>query len=209
MSPAPSPPIIRPATAADWPELGDVLGRAFHDDPVMSFVIRRRPLVPRASLLLGMMARLHLDTDTVDVAVDPDSGAIVGAAVWAPPDHWRIPISAYVRNLGTVLRSIGVGGLPRVTVLSQVERRHPREPHQYLAILGTDPAHQGRGVGAALLRPVLDRCDEEGLPAYLESSKLSNVPYYARFGFDVTRELTLTGGPTMYLMWREPRAPLP
>ncbi|MGE4363035.1 MAG: GNAT family N-acetyltransferase, partial [Mycolicibacterium sp.] len=33
----------------------------------------------------------------------------------------------------------------------------------------------------------------------------SNVPYYLRFGFEVTGELTIPGGgPTMWQMWRRP-----
>jgi len=194
---------VRLATAADEPELARVLGRAFDDDPVMNFVIRARPVAPHAALLLGLMAHLHLGDDSVYVAEDPATGELLGASVWAPPGHWRIPVTAYVRHLGTVLRAIGLRGLPKVAVLSALERRHPREPHHYLAVIGTDPDHRGRGVGAALMAPVLQRCDDEGLPAYLESSKESNVPYYGRFRFEVTRPYTLRGGPTMYLMWRD------
>jgi ribosomal protein S18 acetylase RimI-like enzyme len=50
---------------------------------------------------------------------------------------------------------------------------HPREPHRYLCLLGTDPDKQGRGHGSAVLQPVLDRCEDDGLPANLESSKES------------------------------------
>ncbi|WP_143860746.1 GNAT family N-acetyltransferase, partial [Nocardia cerradoensis] len=66
---------------------------------------------------------------------------------------------------------------------------HPREPHWYLAVLGTLPGVRGQGYGQALMRSRLDRCDAEGIPAYLESSKPQNVPYYERFGFDVTGTL--------------------
>ena len=56
-----------------------------------------------------------------------------------------------------------------------------------------------------MLAPVLERCDEEGLPAYLESSKESNIPYYQRFGWRVTRELPLKNGPSLWAMWRDPQ----
>ena len=49
------------------------------------------------------------------------------------------------------------------------EGKHPREPHWYLALLGVDPALQGRGFGPHLMQPVLDRCDSDRLPAYLET----------------------------------------
>ena len=79
--------------------------------------------------------------------------------------------------------------------------------HLYLAVLGTEPAAPGPGrrVGA-VLAPGLELCDREGLPAYLESSKESNVGFYARFGFRVTEEVRMPrGGPTVWLMWRDPR----
>ncbi len=81
---------------------------------------------------------------------------------------------------------------------------HPREePHWYLSIIGVDPARQGQGVGAALLRSRLRRCAEDGLPAYLESSNPENVPLYQHFGFDVTGTLGLTeGAPVVSTMWR-------
>jgi len=72
-------------------------------------------------------------------------------------------------------------------------------------VLGTDPVEQGKGIGSALMRPVLERCDEEGIGAYLESSKHSNLAFYGRHGFDVTREIELTDGPTIWPMWRAPR----
>lgn len=84
----------------------------------------------------------------------------------------------------------------------------PREPHWYLALIGADPAAQGQGHGAALLRSGLAKADAAGLPAYLESSKPSNLPLYEHFGFRVRAEVPLPGGgPVLWGMWREPRRP--
>jgi ribosomal protein S18 acetylase RimI-like enzyme len=72
-------------------------------------------------------------------------------------------------------------------------------------VLGTDPEAQGRGIGSAVLRGVLDQCDRDGVAAFLESSKESNIAYYARHGFRVTEEVQLLRGPSMWRMWRDPR----
>lgn len=83
---------------------------------------------------------------------------------------------------------------------------HPEEPHWYLAMIGSDTGVRGGGFGSALMRSRLDRCDAEGAPAYLESSNPENIPYYLRFGFEVTREITMPdGGPSLWPMWRQPR----
>jgi len=89
---------------------------------------------------------------------------------------------------------------------TDVMRKHPRSPsHWYLYAIGTSSSSQGRGVGSALLRDMLDRIDEERLPAYLESSNIRNVPLYERHGFNVVEEIRLPGGgPAMWRMWREP-----
>ncbi len=65
---------------------------------------------------------------------------------------------------------------------------------------------QGRGLGGALLRGVLDRCDRTKSPAYLEASTEKNARIYERYGFGVTEELRIgADGPPLWLMWREPR----
>jgi ribosomal protein S18 acetylase RimI-like enzyme len=103
----------------------------------------------------------------------------------------------------------------RIGTVSQYEsvavRVHPREPpHWYLGFIGVDPARQGQGVGAALLRSRLRRSDEEGLAAYLESSNPEHVPIYQHFGFDVTGTLGLPeGAPVVSTMWRPGDHPLP
>jgi GNAT superfamily N-acetyltransferase len=55
-------------------------------------------------------------------------------------------------------------------------------PHYYLALLGTDPARQGRGIGSMMLVSQLTRCDAEGFPSYLESSNRRNLALYIATG---------------------------
>lgn len=126
--------------------------------------------------------------------------------MWAPPGHAVIPPSAILRNAPAMLNALGSQALRALRVLTHVEKLHPREPHWYLGVLGTRTALQGKGIGSALLGPVLERCDVEGVPAYLESSKHSNIAFYNRQGFEVTGEIPLPfGGPVIWPMWRDPR----
>ncbi len=90
--------------------------------------------------------------------------------------------------------------------LAAIEKKHPHAPHWYLLGLGVDPDLQGKGIGTQLMAPVLERCDREGTPAYLESSKERNVPLYERNGFRVTEEFRVpNGGPPIWMMWRDPK----
>jgi len=94
-----------------------------------------------------------------------------------------------------------------IKLLDAMAKEHPREPHWYLALIGVDPAFQGSGVGTALLRPRLAACDETGVPAYLETQKPENVPYYERFGFKVRTVVRHEGCPPLWTMWRDPVDP--
>jgi ribosomal protein S18 acetylase RimI-like enzyme len=76
-------------------------------------------------------------------------------------------------------------------------------PHWYLFVIGVEPECQGRGVGDALLRPMLARADREGTPVYLETHNRGNVGFYQKYGFDVAEEGRMPGGDvTVYAMLR-------
>ncbi len=197
---------VRPFARADLRRAVATLARAFADDPVMRWIFpddRMRHLrLPRffAVTLRGTSLR-HEGTE---VAV---SGAsVLGCAIWVPPGAWRPSGWQQLASLAQftwALRSrLGVA----TDTYAKLIEAHPHQPHWYLSGIGTDPSVQGTGVGSGLMRSRLARCDAAGLPAYLESSKESNVPFYRSHGFSVTRELTIPhGGPTLWLMWREPR----
>jgi ribosomal protein S18 acetylase RimI-like enzyme len=125
----------------------------------------------------------------------------------APPQRWRTTLRQDLALARTMAAPRLVPRLPLVLRgMLGAERLHPAEPpHWYLAILGTDPDAQGRGLGSRLLAPVLERCDEDGVGAYLESSKERNIAFYARHGFRVTRTWRLPRGPLLWAMWRDPR----
>jgi GNAT superfamily N-acetyltransferase len=193
---------VRKATLADVPELSHALAAAFDDDPIMDWMLPRS-LRNRSRRLQSFHAlalrKIHLPNDEVYTTDGLEAGA-----EWDPPGHWRLgPVQqmlllpSFIRTLGTRLPAVLQG-------LTLIEKKHPREPHFYLGILGTDPQHQGKGLGSALLKPVLDRCDAEGMPAYLESSKESNIPFYNRHGFEVTDTLHMPKGPPIWPMWRDP-----
>jgi GNAT superfamily N-acetyltransferase len=98
--------------------------------------------------------------------------------------------------------------LPRMLrALAALESNHPAEPHYYLPLVGVDPEWQGGGLGTVLMRPVMDRCDDEKVPAYLEATTPRNRALYERHGFEVTEQFSLgPGSPPLWRMWRNPNS---
>ena len=90
-------------------------------------------------------------------------------------------------------------------VFEQMGQYHPDEPHWYLPLIGVDPAQQGKGYGSALLKHALRLCDQDGTPAYLESSNPKNIPLYRRHGFEVLGTIQVGSSPPITPMLRHAR----
>lgn len=121
------------------------------------------------------------------------------AALWLPPT-----VHPDDAAIGDVLEE-SVEEFRRLEVFSLLEQMgafHPSEPHWYLPMIGVDPTEQGRGHGSALLRRGLARCDADGLPAYLESTNLRNVPLYEQFDFQVVGQIKTRTSPVIIPMVR-------
>ena len=155
--------------------------------------------------LFGALTRHHfLAGRGTEVAVSDDG--IAAAALWDPPGRWMQSSREQLAMLPGVLRAFRGRLAAGRTVTDLMKANHPEEPHWYLGIIGSDPTSRGAGFGHALMKSRLDRCDAEFAPAYLESSNPDNIPYYQRFGFEITGEIVLPeGGPSLWPMWRAPR----
>ena len=193
---------IREASPADHAALTESLVDAFFDDPVT--VWSSPHAASRRKMLRKFFAAYLKAKQKYDLVWADDD--LTGAALWLPPGKWKNTLSEDMALLPSMLYPRLLARAPLVGYgLYRTEQLHPAHPdHFYLATIGVSPAGQGKGIGSALLKPVLDICDRDGVPAYLEASKFENVDYYARFGFRLTSETKLPRGPSVYLMWRDP-----
>jgi ribosomal protein S18 acetylase RimI-like enzyme len=186
--------------------IAEALAGAFFDDPVFSWVLRDDP---RRMRTLRSGFELFLRRVWLDEEETYTTAVAVGAAVWEPPGAWKVAVGEQLRLLPAM---VGVfrRHTPRVLrALAKLEGDHPAEPefppHYYLPFLGVHPDWQGRGLGSALLAPVLARCDRERVPAFLEASTPRNRALYERHGFEVIEEFALgRGAPPQWRMWRDP-----
>ncbi len=189
----------QPATIEDASLISRTLARAFDDDPMMRWFFTadasREASLGRYFTTLFTRQYLH------NAVCERTEAA---AAFWVPPEAQAkaVPDAGTIQELQNILGDRA----PVFGAAVEAAARHtPQEPHWYLAVIGADPAARGQGHGAALLRSGLAKADAAGLPAYLESSKPSNLPFYEHFGFTVRAELRLPdGGPILWQMWREP-----
>lgn len=195
---------VNRAAVGEADRVGAALADAFSQDPVFAWLIptdvanRDRRLVT----FFTSIARSYLRRDKhVYLAGDG-----VGAAMWAAPGSWALPMGEIARESMPAFRAFG-RNLPRaLRTQLEVEAGHPKDPkHWYLGYLGVRSDQQGNGIGSVTLREVLDQADRDGVPAYLESSNEKNLTLYERHGFRVTTSYAALGrGPTIWRMWREP-----
>jgi GNAT superfamily N-acetyltransferase len=195
--------------SSEEPAVIAALSRAFYDDPLFGFFVPN--LLKQSKALNSFMSSGVKDARPFnDVWVARADGKVACAAVWLPPDAYprgvRREIMTYVRTLPTLFQT-GKRLGRAMALLGAVDKSHhevPR-PHYYLGILGTDPAFQRTGAGTAVLAPVLERCDTEGLPAYLETQKEANIAYYARHRFELVQKLEVPGCPPIWTLLRQPK----
>ncbi|MFD3915633.1 GNAT family N-acetyltransferase [Streptomyces sp. NPDC088147] len=192
---------IRRAGESDRATLVRLLEEAFDDDPVSCWVFPEKDHRRRVhGLFLGVFADVALAEGWVDILEDG-----TGMALWLPvpagPPEGEDDTPARMRATADPdnERTELVGRLTGAI--------HPHDrAHAYLLMIAVSPVHQGRGLGRALIEPVLARCDREGLPAYLEASSERSRRLYERLGFTFTgTTVDLPDGPPMWPMWREPR----
>jgi len=191
-------PSVRTARGEDIGALAQTLARAFEADPIICHLLGARDRLQRRNALFTVLATNAAAMGAVDVL--GDFGA---AAIWRPPGREHIPFSEILRNLLPLLNIFGTRAGHVLIIQDRIDRHHPRTPHWYLQAVGTEPARQGKGLGGHILRHRLGDVDRAGMPAYLESSKASNIPVYERLGFEVTGSFRLPfGGPEIFPMWR-------
>ncbi|MEP5937279.1 MAG: GNAT family N-acetyltransferase [Erythrobacter sp.] len=191
-------PIIKTAELRDADSILDAMTLSFSVDPIS------RWMWPEPGTYLKAFPRLAkafgfrgLEEGTAYMVEGPRA-----AAMWLKP--------------GTEVDGDAIGALVEETIpeerleevgafFGQVQEFHPQIEHWYLPMIGADPAYIGQGLGAALMKHALSVCDDQSLPAYLESSNPRNISLYERHGFEVMGTIQTETSPVMTPMYRAAR----
>jgi ribosomal protein S18 acetylase RimI-like enzyme len=193
---------VREAGIGDLAQLSATLADAFATDPIMRWLIPRQRGRDTRLRRLFALELAHYVFPSGRVLT---TGDFHGASLELPPGKWKMlgmPLSAAI----AWVRVFGMR-LPQASrTQAGFERDHPQEPHYYIRYVGVATGFQGKGLGTALLRPTLDRCDRERLPAYLEASSERSAALYERLGFVHVGERRVPDGPPFWPMRRSPAA---
>lgn len=198
---------MKPRAVEITPELvrgaAQAVADGFFDNEIWTWTLRRdwqrRRLLPRH--YRAMIRHVYAPRSAAWTTPGTE-----GASLWFPP--CTLNLSARER-LAEVLSLVPEGADCFRRALRWEElitEHHPSEPHWYLQTLSIQPAAQRRGFGTALIEPGLERADADEVGVFLETQRRSNIPYYNRFGFELTDEVGLHDSPPLWLMWRPPRS---
>ena len=222
---------VRTAIPVDLPRVVDSMASAFFDNPI---TIWHLPDESRRLDVMRGFFKVLLETVYKRFGlVYTNVGEVASGAMWVAHDvqqdqrpvpglpllecrtcntpraHGRLPRNMVVPPDTSAALDRASAALfrdfPRTFDLFELfDAHHPREPHYHLQFIGVRPGCQGTGIGTALLRAMTDRCDLEGVAAYLEADERSRL-LYAKHGFEAIGDIRLPKGPSFWPMWRAPR----
>lgn len=181
-----------------------VLADAFHDYPVMRFVIGDAGAAYRDRLeaLLGYFSDSRLSRGWPVLGVE-EEGELLAVALANPPES--VPASPELkRRYERLCGTLGEAGVARFDAFADSEEPFvPEAPHHYLGMLGVRAAHQGRGLGRLLLDAVhaMSAAHPESTGVRLTTEREDNVGLYEHFGYRVLGRAEL-GQMTSWNMFR-------
>lgn len=125
-----------------------------------------------------------------DVYLSDDRDA---AALVLYPERKKTNLSSMMLDVKLVLNCIGIANIGKALKReSSIKKLQPQVPMYYLWFIGVHPDKQGQGIGSQLMNELILESRKMKRPVYLETSTLTNIPWYKKFGFDIYNELNLS-----------------
>ncbi|MFN8576875.1 MAG: GNAT family N-acetyltransferase [Candidatus Sericytochromatia bacterium] len=184
--------------------LSDILLKAFESEPMSNWTVKNDN---------KRLQRIKLMQETIikffgfpygEVFTNEDK---TSCAVWIKPENFfNISFTSLSLILAWV-KTVGIERIPKILKTANILSKHqPKFKCYYLMSLGVIPEHQGKGIGSKLIKPILDKCDKERIPIYLETSNKDNLRFYEKHGFRIKDEINNPSIlPLTWTMIREPK----
>jgi GNAT superfamily N-acetyltransferase len=200
-------PLVRPAEPRDVPRIAATLTVSFAESRWVRWALPLDGRTQRLTRLAELDAHRGVTTGTTWVSEDVDA-----VASWEAPQGAASPVPADVR--AALEREVPRLHADRAGDVAATDAALaaalPAGPHWRLRALATRPRSRRRGLGGAVLGPVLARCDRDGVPAALVAPAWAVVRFARGLGFEVVLATRSADGRLpLWVVVRPPRVPMP
>jgi ribosomal protein S18 acetylase RimI-like enzyme len=91
-----------------------------------------------------------------------------------------------------VVNCIGIAGVTKAMKREdRIKKLQPKEPLYYVWFIGVQPEEQNKGIGSVLLSELMEDAEAMQRTFCLETSTLSNITWYLKWGLEIYNELDL------------------
>ncbi|HEY4195369.1 MAG TPA: N-acetyltransferase [Mucilaginibacter sp.] len=176
-----------------------ILVDAFKDNQSVNYIVRQdKHRLRRIEALMDYSFEICHKFGRVWLSENREACALI-----LYPHLKRFSLLAIWLDIKLIFQAVGISGifkaLKREALIKKVK---PKIPMTYIWFIGVNPYCHHAGHGSVLLSDLLSASEKEGLPVYLETSTLNNLPWYKRFGFEIYDQLII--GYTLFFLKRSP-----
>lgn len=177
----------------------DLLQVAFEDNQSVNYIVKQDQ--KSRDRKARLMEYAYTTCERYGKIINTEDG--YGCALVLFPDQKKFSLQSLFLDLKLILGVTGLSRLFKILKREQlINAQHPHKRIYYLWFIAVDPAHQGKGLGTALLRKLIADANSMQRPFYLETSTLKNIPWYEKNGFQVFHELDI--GYRLYFLRHSP-----
>jgi predicted N-acetyltransferase YhbS len=179
---------MRKATANDKALVVDMLTKSFDDNQSVNYIIlqdrkriqRIRSLMDYSFEVCSLFGEVYLSNDRKACALILYS------------HQKKTTLKSVWLDMKLIFKAIGLSGVGKTLKReAEIKKLQPKEPMAYLWFISVNPVDQHQGKGGKLLWEIVANAGKQGLPVYLETSTLKNLPWYEKFGFHSYGQLDL------------------
>jgi hypothetical protein len=175
----------------------DILAKSFDSNLSVNFVVKQdKKRTIRVKKLMEYC--FEMSWHFGEVYISPDKKGVV---LFTFPDKKKTTLKAILLNLFLLKNCISISNVRKIADREAKIKSYQPGHCMFLWYIGVLPNYQGRGIGQALLKDVVELSIERKLPVYLTTT-CDNLPFYQKQHFNVYGELDFNY--TLYLLQREP-----
>jgi len=176
------------ATKNDKATVVGILVQAFIDNKSVNYIIQHEKSSKELQALMEYSFETCLLFGQVFLSDERNACALI-----LYPQNKKTGIQSIWLDIKLIFRAIG---LSRIKIAldreSKIKALQPKIPMSYVWFIGVSPNSQRSGSGTKMMREIIQVSDQIGLPVFLETSTLENLPWYQHLGFEIYNKLDLT-----------------